>query len=125
MSGHPDILDLWLDGRLAGSLMRGPTDEVEFSYDAEYFNSRGVTPLSVSMPLVQQHYGTRGSTILLIWNATNLTLMEPVSVVFLLQARAREHGGRRRSHQSSDHLQGEPHVPDTMHETIEVDESEG
>ncbi|MBX8996910.1 type II toxin-antitoxin system HipA family toxin [Corynebacterium testudinoris] len=57
MSGHPDILDLWLDGRLAGSLMRGPTDEVEFSYDAEYFNSRGVTPLSVSMPLVQQHYG--------------------------------------------------------------------
>lgn len=57
MSGHPDILDLWLDGRLAGSLMRGPTDEVEFSYDADYFGSRGTTPLSVSMPLVQQHYG--------------------------------------------------------------------
>lgn len=57
MSGHPDILDLWLDGRLAGSLMRGPSDEVEFSYDADYFSDRGTTPLSVSMPLVQQHYG--------------------------------------------------------------------
>lgn len=57
MSGHPDILDLWLDGRLAGALKRGVTDEVEFSYDAEYFGSRGATPLSVSMSLVQQHYG--------------------------------------------------------------------
>ena len=57
MSEHPDILDLWLDGRLAGSLMRGPTEEVEFSYDEDYFGSRGVTPLSVRMPLVQQHYG--------------------------------------------------------------------
>lgn len=57
MSEHPDILDLWLDGRFAGSLMRGPSDEVEFSYDADYFSSRGTTPLSVSMPLVQQHYG--------------------------------------------------------------------
>lgn len=57
MSGHPDILDLWLDGRLAGSLMRGPADEVEFTYDPNYFDSHGMTPLSVSMPLIQQHYG--------------------------------------------------------------------
>lgn len=57
MSGHPDILDLWLDERLAGSLMRGPQGEVEFSYDADYFARRGATPLSMSMPLVQQHYG--------------------------------------------------------------------
>ncbi|MFF8816993.1 HipA domain-containing protein [Leucobacter sp. NPDC015123] len=57
MSGHPDILDLWLDGRLAGSLMRGRSGDVEFSYDSDYFGSRGATPLSVSMPLVQQHYG--------------------------------------------------------------------
>lgn len=57
MSGHPDVLDLWLDGKRAGSLMRGATNEVEFSYDAEYFGSREATPLSVSMPRVQQDYG--------------------------------------------------------------------
>lgn len=57
MSGNSDMLDLWLDGRLAGSLMRGPSDDVEFSYSSDYFGSRGATPLSVSMPLVQQHYG--------------------------------------------------------------------
>ncbi len=25
MSGHPDVLDLWIDGAHAGSLMRGPS----------------------------------------------------------------------------------------------------
>lgn len=59
MNGHPDILDLWLDGRHAGALMRGQSDDVEFSYDSDYFGRRGATPLSVSMPLVQQHYGPR------------------------------------------------------------------
>lgn len=57
MIEHPDILDLWLDGRLAGALMRGSSSAVEFSYDADYFSSRGATPLSVSMPLTQQHHG--------------------------------------------------------------------
>lgn len=57
MTDSPDILDVWLDGRLAGSIMRGTTDQVEFSYDENYFGSAGVTPLSMSMPLVQQHYG--------------------------------------------------------------------
>ncbi|WP_427869553.1 HipA domain-containing protein [Leucobacter luti] len=59
MSGHPDILDLWLDGSLAGSLMRGTADEVEFSYESAYFRRRNATPLSVSMPLIQQHHGPR------------------------------------------------------------------
>lgn len=57
MSEHPDVLDLWLDGKLAGSLMRGQSNQVEFTYDRAYFGSRGATPLSVSMPLVQQNYG--------------------------------------------------------------------
>ncbi|MGR4010832.1 HipA domain-containing protein [Leucobacter sp. 1207-22] len=59
MSRHPDVLDLWLDGKHAGSLMRGTTDEVEFSYEDAYFSTHGATPLSVSMPLVQQHHGPR------------------------------------------------------------------
>ncbi|MFS6529527.1 type II toxin-antitoxin system HipA family toxin [Microbacterium aurugineum] len=45
-----DVLDIWLDGRLAGKLMRGETDQVEFLYDDDYLADRTATPLSVSMP---------------------------------------------------------------------------
>ncbi|WP_226531245.1 type II toxin-antitoxin system HipA family toxin [Microbacterium paraoxydans] len=45
-----DVLDVWLDGRLAGSVMRGETDQVEFLYDEGYLADRTATPLSVSMP---------------------------------------------------------------------------
>ncbi len=43
-------LDLWLDGRFAGKLMRGERDQVEFLYDDDYREESRSTPLSVSMP---------------------------------------------------------------------------
>lgn len=45
-----DVLDVWLDGRFAGQLLRGGQDQVEFIYDAEYVSDRDSTPLSLSMP---------------------------------------------------------------------------
>lgn len=53
------ILDLWLDGKLAGHLMKGETGDVEFSYEDDYASARGVTPLSASMPLYRKSHGPR------------------------------------------------------------------
>lgn len=50
-------LDLWLDGRLAGKLMRGETDQVEFLYDEDYRRDARSTPLSVSMPKIASGHG--------------------------------------------------------------------
>ncbi|MGM7697994.1 HipA N-terminal domain-containing protein [Microbacterium sp. A84] len=41
-----DVLDVWLDGRFAGKLMRGQTELVEFLYDEEYLQKSRATPLS-------------------------------------------------------------------------------
>ncbi|TCJ23794.1 type II toxin-antitoxin system HipA family toxin [Microbacterium sp. PI-1] len=45
-----DALDVWLDGRFAGKLMRGEQDLVEFLYDDQYRGDAEATPLSASMP---------------------------------------------------------------------------
>lgn len=45
-----DVLDVWLDGRFAGRLMRGQTEQVEFLYDEQYLQNPRATPLSASMP---------------------------------------------------------------------------
>ncbi|BDZ64842.1 HipA domain-containing protein [Agromyces mangrovi Wang et al. 2018] len=45
-----DALDVWLDGRHAGRLMRGEQERVEFLYEEEYRTEAGTTPLSASMP---------------------------------------------------------------------------
>lgn len=45
-----DVLDVWLDGRFAGQLLRGEQDQVEFLYDEEYLADQRSTPLSLSMP---------------------------------------------------------------------------
>lgn len=55
--GSVDVLDLWLDGQLAGKLMRSRTGEVEFSYDESYAAQRGATQLSLSMPVSWLHHG--------------------------------------------------------------------
>lgn len=52
-----DALDLWLDGRFAGKLMRGETDQVEFLYDEDYLDLRSPTPLSATMPTTQIGHG--------------------------------------------------------------------
>lgn len=44
------VLDLWLDGKFAGKLMRGERGHVEFLYDEAYRQDPGSTPLSVSIP---------------------------------------------------------------------------
>ncbi|RII40912.1 type II toxin-antitoxin system HipA family toxin [Galactobacter valiniphilus] len=59
MSESDDLLDVWLNGHLAGTLMRGQSDDVEFAYSDEHLTLRTATPLSVSMPLVQQYYGPK------------------------------------------------------------------
>ena len=53
----PHTLDLWLEGRLAGHLMRAETGEVEFAYRESYRNNPRATPLSVTMPLIGPGYG--------------------------------------------------------------------
>ena len=50
-------LDLWLDGRFAGKLMRGERDQVEFLYDEGYRSDAGSTPLSVSMSKSEAGHG--------------------------------------------------------------------
>ncbi|MFJ2502861.1 type II toxin-antitoxin system HipA family toxin [Microbacterium sp. NPDC087592] len=50
-------LDLWLDGRFAGKLMRGERDQVEFLYDDDYREESRSTPLSVSMPKSEAGHG--------------------------------------------------------------------
>lgn len=52
-----DVLDVWLDGRFAGQLMRGEEDLVEFLYDDGYHADPTVTPLSASMPLRERGHG--------------------------------------------------------------------
>ena len=52
-----DMLDVWLDGRFAGKLMRGETDLVEFIYDEDYGTGRNTTPLSASMPKTRRAHG--------------------------------------------------------------------
>lgn len=52
-----DVLDVWLDGRFAGQLMRGETDLVEFLYDEDYLAGRNATPLSASMPKSERGHG--------------------------------------------------------------------
>lgn len=45
-----NVLDVWLDGRFAGKLMRGERDQVEFLYYDAYREDPSSTPLSASMP---------------------------------------------------------------------------
>lgn len=45
-----DVLEVWLDGRFAGKLMRGQTEQVEFLYDEDYLQNPRATALSASMP---------------------------------------------------------------------------
>lgn len=52
-----DALDLGLDGRFAGTLMRGETAQVEFLYDEEYGRDPRATPLSASMPKSDSGHG--------------------------------------------------------------------
>ncbi|WP_337004386.1 MULTISPECIES: type II toxin-antitoxin system HipA family toxin [unclassified Microbacterium] len=52
-----NALDLWLDGRLAGTLMRGERDLVEFLYDESYRADVHSTPLSVCMPKSDAGHG--------------------------------------------------------------------
>lgn len=52
-----NVLDVWLDGRFAGKLMRGETDLVEFLYDDDYLADRNATPLSASMPKSERAHG--------------------------------------------------------------------
>lgn len=52
-----DVLDVWLDGRFAGKLMRGETDQVEFLYDDDYLGARNSTPLSATMPMSTVGHG--------------------------------------------------------------------
>lgn len=52
-----DVLDVWLDGRFAGQLFRGETDQVEFIYDEGYQADRASTPLSWSMPTASLGHG--------------------------------------------------------------------
>ena len=56
-ASSPDVLDLWLDGKFAGKLMRGQTGAVEFSYDEAYLAQRNATKLSLSMPVSRVHHG--------------------------------------------------------------------
>lgn len=44
-----DVLEVWLDGRFAGRLLRGEQDQVEFLYDEDYIAAKPSTPLSLSM----------------------------------------------------------------------------
>lgn len=53
----PDVLDVWLDGRFAGQLMRGEADLVEFLYDEHYLADPLATSLSVSMPKSERGHG--------------------------------------------------------------------
>ncbi|MHA3683482.1 type II toxin-antitoxin system HipA family toxin [Leucobacter sp. HY1908] len=57
MSGDVDTLDLWLDGRLAGQLLRGVAGDVEFIYDAAYSHDPYATPVSMSLPKSHQNHG--------------------------------------------------------------------
>ncbi|MFJ5000173.1 type II toxin-antitoxin system HipA family toxin [Microbacterium sp. NPDC088619] len=52
-----DVLDVWLDGRFSGQLLRGEQDQVEFLYDEEYVSERNSTPLSLSMPMSALAHG--------------------------------------------------------------------
>ena len=45
-----NVLDVWLDGRFAGKLMRGERDQVEFLYYDAYRDDPSSTPLSASIP---------------------------------------------------------------------------
>lgn len=52
-----DVLDVWLDGRFAGGIMRGEQEQVEFIYDGDYRGDAGSTALSVSMPKSEPGHG--------------------------------------------------------------------
>lgn len=52
-----DALDVWLDGRFAGKLMRGGQEQVEFLYDDHYRGDDDSTPLSASMPKAERGHG--------------------------------------------------------------------
>ncbi len=45
-----DVLDVWIDARFAGKLLRGEQLQVEFLYDDGYRGDARSTPLSASMP---------------------------------------------------------------------------
>lgn len=51
------VLDVWLDGRLAGTLLRGEEDQVEFLYEETYRRDPSSTPLSISMPKSSSGHG--------------------------------------------------------------------
>ncbi|MDL9981206.1 HipA domain-containing protein [Microbacterium sp. ASV49] len=52
-----DALDLWLDERFAGKLLRGEQNQVEFLYDEDYLGQRDATPLSATMPVTELGHG--------------------------------------------------------------------
>lgn len=52
-------LDVFLDGVRAGRLTQAPGGAVTFSYDDQYTNRRGPTPLSLSMPLTKSRHTNR------------------------------------------------------------------
>lgn len=52
-----DALDVWLDGRFAGKLLRGQEMKVEFLYDEKYLVDSATTPLSVSVPKTVAGHG--------------------------------------------------------------------
>lgn len=52
-----DWLGLWMDGALAGHLMRSDDGTVEFAYDDDYRGNSTSTPVSLSMPLTTKGHG--------------------------------------------------------------------
>lgn len=53
----PHTLDVWLEDRLAGQLMRAENGDVEFAYTEAHLATPQSTPLSVSMPLTSRGHG--------------------------------------------------------------------
>lgn len=53
----PQTLDVWLEDRLAGHLIRAESGEVELAYTEAHLATSRSTPLSVSMPLTSPGYG--------------------------------------------------------------------
>lgn len=59
-----DELDVWIEGRLAGSLERDARHGLTFTYEEAYRTARGSTPLSRSMP---KHIAEHGDAVAGPW----------------------------------------------------------
>ncbi|MSS84354.1 type II toxin-antitoxin system HipA family toxin [Actinomycetaceae bacterium WB03_NA08] len=53
----PEVLDVWVDGRFCGNIMRGEGGHVEFLYEEAYCDDSTATALSVSMPKSVRAHG--------------------------------------------------------------------